>query len=71
MNNAALQGRQKTMIQRISRRFFFVLSCAWMSFALGAVAENAPRVHHVFIISFDSNTFIAADLSSTSTYCYS
>ncbi len=53
MNSAAQQGRQKTMTQLMNRRLFFVLSCAWLAFALTSVAETAPRVHHVFIISFD------------------
>ena len=53
MNSAALQGRQKTMRQLINRRFFVVLSSAWIALALAAFAEDAPRVHHVFIISFD------------------
>jgi predicted AlkP superfamily pyrophosphatase or phosphodiesterase len=34
-------------------RFLAALTLAWIALSPGALADNPPRVHHVFIISFD------------------
>src|SRR5665213_847498 len=34
-------------------RFFAVLTLAWLAMGAAVLADNSPRVHHVFIISFD------------------
>jgi len=34
-------------------RFFAFLTLVWMAVCTAALADNPPRVHHVFIISFD------------------
>jgi predicted AlkP superfamily pyrophosphatase or phosphodiesterase len=40
-------------MKKLHRQLFVIFVCAWMAVTLRAFAQDAARVHHVFIISFD------------------